>query len=152
MRTFKYFVGLLVLSAHSVYGSPWELHPIRVTIPSYPAIAVALKETGMVSIRVEIDRSGNVASTEITAGPDWLSKSAEQVVWDWKFSTAEKQGRRCNSRHTVINFNYVLLPSDTRPSLQTLSFFEFPNTVEVRYGKPAITVNPTSDPHDERKN
>lgn len=134
---------LLTVAGHS---QTCEVHPTKVVIPNYPAVALALKEEGTVTAEATIGRTGEVLSTRIVTGAKWLGKTTALVLEAWEFSESTDLRRLCDVRRTTITFRYTRLPSDTKRSVATLSFFKFPNLVEVKYIEIEVTIDPSTDP------
>ena len=66
-------IGLLAFTGHS---QTCEVMPKKVVVPPYPAVSLALKESGTVVVRVTVDKDGNVSRAEAIEGPKRLSKSS----------------------------------------------------------------------------
>ncbi|MFV0388395.1 MAG: TonB family protein [Pyrinomonadaceae bacterium] len=116
----------------------------KAMIPRYPAAAIALNESGQVIIEVNINKSGEVLDTKVLNGPKLLGQLSEVTSREWEFSKLKKGlVSKCGNRKTLIFFNYVLLPSDTKPSKDSLSFIVFPNKVEIREIKMDVSFTPT---------
>ena len=66
--------------------------------PSYPA---GIEKTGVLVLRLNIDKEGNVSSGEKVSGPDALAPAAIDVVKRWKYRPYELNGSVVEVETTV---------------------------------------------------
>ncbi len=66
--------------------------------PSYPA---GIEQTGVLVLKLNIDKEGNVSSVEKTSGPDALAPSAFNAVKKWKYRPYELNGTVFEVQTTV---------------------------------------------------
>lgn len=119
----------------------------RATIPTFPMAALAMGESGEVKVAITADSRGAVVSSTALAGGAQLRKTSVEVAKSWLFSgLGQREARKCGKRTAVIVFEYILLPSDTVPNVESLSYFSFPNKVVIRYVKPRTSVDRNTDP------
>jgi RHS repeat-associated protein len=120
---------------------------IGATIPNFPMAALAMGESGEVKVAILVDSRGVVVSATALVGGDQLRKASVEVARSWLFSgLGRREARKCGKRNAVIVFEYILLPRDAVPNVQSLSFFLFPNKVVIRYIRPEISVDRNKDP------
>jgi len=144
MKSLLVLCGLLGLLAFTAHSQTCEVQPVRVVIPPFPAVSLALKESGKVVVRTTIDKEGNVSRSEAVEGPKWLRKSAEEVAKVWKFSTVKtSETSTCKTRSADLTFDYVVLPAGTRPGPETRSYFVLPFHVTIQEILGLVTINPT---------
>lgn len=134
-------IGLLAFTGHS---QTCEVMPKKVVVPPYPAVSLALKESGTVVVRVTVDKDGNVSRAEAIEGPKWLSKSSELVAKVWKFSAVKPtETAGCKERSADLTFDYVVLPAGTPSGPETRSYFVLPFHVTIQETLGSVTINPT---------
>ncbi len=75
--------------------------------PQYPEAAKALKISGTVLVRVEIDESGAVTAARLLCGPDIISQASVEAAWKWSFSPTSVSGTPVRVRGT-LTFNFTL--------------------------------------------
>lgn len=69
--------------------------------PTYPPSARNSRAEGVVTVMLEIDERGNVASARATDGPNVLKGAAEEAARQWKFSPAREGGRPVRSTLSI---------------------------------------------------
>ncbi|HEX5702717.1 MAG TPA: energy transducer TonB [Pyrinomonadaceae bacterium] len=74
--------------------------------PAYPPIAKAAKASGMVTVQVLVDESGNVVTARAVSGHPLLQQSAVAAARNWKFSPTVLSGQPVKVSG-VITFNFV---------------------------------------------
>ncbi len=138
------------ISGISAFGRNCEPSVRRAIIPNFPAVAMALKESGEVRVSVTVDTNGAVTSAKAMSGGTQLRKASVLVAKAWEFSRlGRRDARRCTTRSAVILFEYVLLPNETLRSNESLSYFSYPNKVVVQEIKPSIIMAPSVDPKSQ---
>jgi TonB family protein len=75
--------------------------------PSYPTMARTARVTGIVTVYVEVDEQGRVATISRTDGPQLLKQAAVDAARKWKFKPTMVDGRAVRVRG-FINFNFTL--------------------------------------------
>ncbi|MCZ2392037.1 MAG: energy transducer TonB [Acidobacteria bacterium] len=139
--------GLISLLAFAVRSQTCDIQPVKLVMPPYPAVSLALKESGEVIVRVTIDKEGNVSGSKAIEGPKWLRKSSEEVAKAWKFSAVKKSEMPwCNARSADLTFNYVTLPAGTTRGPETQSYFLLPFHVTIKETLGLVMINPTGSP------
>ncbi len=104
--------------------------PVKLAVaPKYPALTLAGRVDGIVTVRIAIDRAGTVTAATVTKGHPMLREAALNAAQQWKFEegTAAK-------RSITLKFSFVILPDSSLLKSQTL--FLPPNGIEIRQ-KPA---------------
>ncbi len=76
-------------------------------LPKYPADAVQRKVQGIVSVKIIVNRDGDVIKACAMNGDKELAKASEEAALKWKFKRKVVPGRESNVE-TGISFNYVL--------------------------------------------
>lgn len=75
--------------------------------PSYPAPAKSARITGVVTVMVEVDPDGTVATVQSTSGPSVLRQAAMEAARRWKFRPTLVDGQPVRVVG-FINFNFTL--------------------------------------------
>jgi TonB family protein len=75
--------------------------------PSYPQTAKAARVIGVVTVYLEIDQNGSVATVHRTNGPQLLRQAAEDAARRWKFRPTVVEGQPVRVMG-FINFNFTL--------------------------------------------
>jgi len=75
--------------------------------PSYPQTAKAARVIGVVTVYLEIDQNGSVATVHRTNGPQLLRQAAEDAARRWKFRPTVVEGQAVRVLG-FINFNFTL--------------------------------------------
>jgi TonB family protein len=75
--------------------------------PSYPQTAKAARVIGVVTVYLEIDQNGSVATVHRTNGPQLLRQAAEDAARRWKFRPTVVEGQPVRVLG-FINFNFTL--------------------------------------------
>ncbi len=75
--------------------------------PAYPAIAKAAKASGIVTVQVLVDESGNVVTARAVSGHPLLQASAASAARQAKFSPTKIAGQPVKVTG-VITYNFVL--------------------------------------------
>jgi TonB family protein len=74
--------------------------------PNYPAMAKSAHVTGVVSVYLEVDEKGGVASVNRTDGPQLLRQAAVDAARKWKFKPTVVDGQPVRVSG-FINFNFT---------------------------------------------
>ena len=74
---------------------------VRKVTPPYPSSARLSRAEGVVSVTLEIDERGNVASARATDGPMALRGAAEEAARQWKFNPAREGNQPVRSTLSV---------------------------------------------------
>jgi outer membrane biosynthesis protein TonB len=75
--------------------------------PLYPGEAVRQGIQGKISVKILVDRDGNVVKACALNGEDILRRSAEDAALKWKFNRKVATGRK-SFVEAGISFNFVL--------------------------------------------
>jgi TonB family protein len=75
--------------------------------PSYPQTAKAARIIGVVTVYLEVDQNGSVATVHRTNGPQLLRQAAEDAARRWKFRPTVVEGQPVRVLG-FINFNFTL--------------------------------------------
>jgi|GEM_PF-5827949 len=59
---------------------------VKYVTPVYPAAALAVRANGLVIVRVTVDESGGVTSSEAQSGHPLLRKASELAAHEWLFT------------------------------------------------------------------
>jgi TonB family protein len=100
--------------------------------PKYPALTLAGRICGEVTVRVTIDRAGAVRHAVIAKGHPMLTEAALDAAHQWKF-----QESSAPKRSAVLKFSFVILPDNSVVQSQTI--FLPPTGIEIRQ-KPAEPI------------
>jgi len=100
--------------------------------PKYPALTLAGRVYGQVTVRVTIDHTGSVKDATVTDGHPMLREAAVDAAQQWKFEESSLP-----KRVATLKFSFVLLPEDSQVASQTV--FLPPMGIEIRQ-KPAKTA------------
>jgi TonB family protein len=74
--------------------------------PSYPRIAAQIRKTGVVTLKLDINKQGRVTNVEPVKGPEIFYEEATRAALQWRYRPAARDGRSEESQVTVsINFN-----------------------------------------------
>jgi len=77
----------------------------RPSEPVYPRLAEQMKIGGSVTLQVNIDKDGNVVSTQVLSGPEILATAAREAVRQWRFRPRYKNGVPIETEaHIVVDF------------------------------------------------
>jgi TonB family protein len=77
----------------------------RPSEPVYPPLAEQMKLEGSVTLRVKIDKNGNVVDTQVLSGPEILATAAREAVRHWRFRPHYKNGASMEAEAlVVVNF------------------------------------------------
>lgn len=118
------FLALLLLAPmlRSAEAPP----PVKLAVaPKYPALTLAGRVDGVVTVRVTIDRTGDVKTADVVKGHPMLRETALDAAQQWKFeeSAAAK-------RTATLKFRFVILPDSSVVKSQTV--FLPPTGIEIR--------------------
>ncbi len=80
-----YRAALAPPSLPSVEVESLTVSPEALTLPEYPPLARMARVEGVVSVRIQIDQSGNVASLEFESGHPLLRPAVQSALSKWKF-------------------------------------------------------------------
>jgi TonB family protein len=81
--------------------------------PKYPTEAVQLGIQGRISVKIIVDRGGNVVEACALNGDDVLRRAAEEAALQWKFKRNVVAGRQSYVQ-AGISFNFVLGESGSK--------------------------------------
>lgn len=81
-------------NANQVYQmSSDAVRILHQTVPTYPAVARAVKQQGDVVVRMFIDTRGVPTSVQVEEGPNLLRAAAEAAARQWRFTPAQVNGQ-----------------------------------------------------------
>jgi TonB family protein len=100
------------LPGASLNGKPLEIGSLidkatQKVNPSYPQTAKAARIGGVVTVYLEVDENGAVATVHRTNGPQLLRQAAEDAARRWKFRPTVVEGQPVRVQG-FINFNFTL--------------------------------------------
>jgi len=98
--------------------------------PKYPALTLAGRVHGEVTIRVTIQASGDVSDALVVEGHPMLRESALHAARQWKFAPGKTE-----ERTTTLRFKFVVLPETAVLSSEVV--FLPPNGFEIRQKPPS---------------
>lgn len=75
--------------------------------PVYPAVARAMRASGVVKVEVTVDEKGNVAQVHKATGPMTLQSAASDAIKKWKFKPFMRDGQAVKASG-YVNFNFAL--------------------------------------------
>jgi TonB family protein len=81
--------------------------------PEYPTEAVQRGIQGKISVKILVDRDGNVVKACALNGDEVLRRAAEEAALQWKFKRNVVAGRQSYVQ-AGISFNFVLGESDAK--------------------------------------
>ncbi len=101
--------------------------------PKYPALTLEGRVYGVVMVRVTIDSTGAVKDAKVVEGHPMLTEAAADAARQWKFQESSNQ-----KRVATLKFSFVILPSNSEVSSQTI--FLPPMGIEIRQrpAEPAV--------------
>ena len=104
-------------------------HPrvTNVTIPAYPAVAVANKVSGAVLVDVEVNAEGKVTEANAISGPELVREAAKKAALRWHFEPVDKGGKSRSVRLTFIFHEPSYVAPKKKPQ------FTNPYQVEVEW-------------------
>jgi protein TonB len=77
----------------------------RPSEPIYPRLAEQMKIGGSVTLQANIDKDGNVVSTQVLSGPEILATAAREAVRQWRFRPRYKNGVPIETEaHIAVDF------------------------------------------------
>lgn len=122
------------LSDNSEEGSPQRVCPppavVSLPLLDYPPRMRAARIEGKVSLRAQVDPSGNVTRVDFVSGHPILTRAATKNLQHWIFAV-----QNCA---TVVNVTYDFrLDQPESTHAQTLVTFHLPYTIEVSAAPPA---------------
>ncbi len=77
------------------------------TQPVYPPAAKSLRATGVVTVEVTVNETGDVAEVQKTSGPMLLQDAAKNAIKKWKFKPFVRDGQPVKATG-FVNFNFSL--------------------------------------------
>ena len=121
------FVGVatLLFAIPGLFGAEIPAGVKTAVAPKYPALTLAGRVNGVVTVRVTIDRTGAVKAADVVKGHPMLREAAVDAAQQWKFeeSSAPK-------RALTLKFSFVILPDSSVVKSQTV--FLPPTGIEIR--------------------
>lgn len=72
----------------------YKPHPVRIVTPEYPELAKRKKITGRVTVKVLVDKAGNVEKTEVVSGPEIFRDAALKAAQQFRFRPGKHEGER----------------------------------------------------------
>jgi TonB family protein len=77
----------------------------RPSEPVYPPLAEQMKVEGSVTLQVNIDKNGNIVSTQVLSGPEVLAAAAQEAIRHWRFRPHYKNGAPIETEaRVIVNF------------------------------------------------
>ena len=115
----------LLLVIPALFGAEIPTSVKTAVAPKYPALTLAGRVDGVVTVRVTIDRAGAVKAADVVKGHPMLREAALDAAQQWQFeeSTAAK-------RTVTLRFSFVILPDSSVVKSQTV--FLPPTGIEIR--------------------
>ena len=123
-------LSAMLLIMLGVYPSNWATDLPRVTnvsIPAYPALALAKKVSGAVLVDVEVDVGGRVAEADAISGPELLRDAAKKAALRWRFESVGESVVTRSVRLTFIFHEPSYIAPKKKPQ------FTGPYQVEVEW-------------------
>lgn len=117
---------LIALFAMTGFGQAME-EPTEVVAPAYPLLLLHGSQSGSVTLKLEIDKSGVVSSATLKEGSKLLFQVAKRAALKWKYAASAKASLRV----CFVTFKFTLLASDASPE-DARVVFTLPNVVEIR--------------------
>lgn len=90
---------------------------LKTVMPKYPEEAIRLRIQGYVTVKIVVNRAGDVEKACVNSGDDMLRHPAEEAALQWKFKTnfgfthvrsVDRKGDKATYVLDIIPFNYVL--------------------------------------------
>ena len=72
----------------------YKPHPSRIVTPEYPAEARKKRIEGKVTVKVLVDKVGNVEDVQFVHGPEIFREAALAAAWQFRFRPGKHQGER----------------------------------------------------------
>jgi len=117
--------------------------------PKYPALTLAGRIYGDVTVSIDINRSGAVEQSQVISGHPMLREAARVAAHQWQFTKSPIPHRKA-----TLTFRFVILPQDSEVKSQTLFLppagFEVrerpepASLMEEQQGEPGIRSEPIS--------
>jgi TonB family protein len=95
-------------------------------VPSYPDIARQARVTGVVTVRLPLDRDGRPTDAVCLRGIPLLAEAAIKAARKWEFESSDEA-----EREAIIEFVFQLMPVHS-PALDLKSRFLSPSVFAVR--------------------
>ena len=127
---------MLVMSVPHVLAGESSPAVKLAVAPKYPALTLAGRIYGQVTVRVTIDRAGKVRDARVVEGHPMLREAAVNAAQQWKF----EEGAAAE-RVATLKFSFVILPANSK--VQTQTVFLPPVGVEIRQ-KPVEPAKPAA--------
>jgi TonB family protein len=127
---------MLVMSVPHVLADESSPAVKLAVAPKYPALTLAGRIYGQVTVRVTIDRAGKVRDARVVEGHPMLREAAVNAALQWKF----EEGAAAE-RVATLKFSFVILPANSKVQAQTV--FLPPVGVEIRQ-KPVEPAKPAA--------
>lgn len=112
---------------------------VGVTIPAYPAIAVAKRISGTVLVDVQVNAEGKVTEANPIMGHELLREAARKAALRWRFKPLDNSPNLRSVRLTFIFHDISYVAPVKEPE------FTSPYQVEIEW-------NPTTDEFNGRVN
>ena len=93
----------------------YKPHPSRIVTPEYPAEARKKRIEGKVTVKVLVDKIGNVEDVQFIHGPEMFRKAALDAAWQFRFRPRQTPGRTPQSLDDHANRIFIGL--DSPPSI-----------------------------------
>ena len=72
----------------------YKPHPVRIVTPEYPNDARKKRITGRVTVKVLVDKAGNVEAVEVVNGPEVFREAALKAAQQFRFRPGKHAGER----------------------------------------------------------
>ncbi len=118
-------VVALLLIAPALFSAEAPPSVKLAVAPKYPALTLAGRVDGVVTVRVTIDRTGSVKDATVLKGHPMLREAALAAAQQWEF-----QESFTPKRSLTLKFCFVILPDSSVVKSQTV--FLPPTGIEIR--------------------
>jgi TonB family protein len=117
---------LLTLNPQGAVDSTCVKH---ILVPGYPHLARAATLQGTVTVEVDVDSDGNVASKRSSGANELLQRASEANVAQWKFCPAS--GATGARKHSIIYIYKLEGPKEYPVDSAPIVSIDLPNRVEI---------------------
>lgn len=131
------WLAVALLIAPPTMLAEWE--PVEIVGMSYPLLARSARITGLVVVRLSLERDGSVKQAEPVSGHPLLGEAAKANAEKWKFKQSGRNFAPAQTPYLVYRF--VLAGSCAGNDCRTGFVVELPNFVVVMSEIPPLQVS-----------
>lgn len=109
---------------------------VRMALPSYPTPAIVLGVEEVITVKLQIDKSGKVISIKSDARRPFFHTVIKEALTEWEFEKADQE-----RRDIIVQIAFKLLPYESKSNIT--SSFKLPDTIEIFAKKAKIIDTPS---------